>query len=149
MESFMAKESLTYGYDTKEGVREYSSVGFTKVVEDIMLKLNSDFGTEYNVCFLNYYRDKHQHLGWHSDDSPSMDNFHPIAVISFGEPRYIYTKDKGFKGVIPPENKYLLTNGSLFTMPERYQENHYHKIPKGDREMGGRISLTFRKYIKS
>lgn len=32
-------------------------------------------------------------------------------------------------------------------MPPKMQETHLHKIPKGDKPCGGRISLTFRKYI--
>lgn len=114
-----------------------------------MNNLNEQFNTEYNVCFLNYYENEKQHLGWHADDSPEMDTNHPIAVISFGESRYIFVKDKFYKVEIPDEDKFLLNDGSLFIMPANYQEEHLHKIPKGDRVMNGRISLTFRKYITS
>jgi alkylated DNA repair dioxygenase AlkB len=55
---------------------------------------------------------------------------------------------KGIKGDIPDEDKFLLENGSLFIMPAGYQKDHVHKIPKHDRVCGGRISLTFRKYVE-
>lgn len=144
MEAFMSLVPLTYGYDTRMGKRYYNSIEFDPIVKIIMDELNSE--NEYNVCFLNYYKDEKEHLGWHADDSPEMDGNHPIAVISFGEPRYIYVKDNEYKGEVPDENKILLTNGSLFIMPAGYQDNHLHKIPKGDKKMSGRISLTFRKY---
>lgn len=96
--------------------------------------------------FGSYYKDEHQHLGWHSDDSPEMDMDHPISVVSCGEPRFIYVKERYYKGEVPDENKYLLTNGSLFIMPSGYQKDHLHKIPRGGHSMEGRISLTFRKY---
>ena len=88
-------------------------------------------------------------MGWHADDSPEMDTTHPIAVVSFGAERFIWTKDKSCKGNIPDEDKYMLGDGSLFVMPAGFQENHLHKIPKSDRlDCGGRISLTFRKFVK-
>ena len=124
MEAFMSDVDLSYGYDTKFGVRYYNSIPFTDEVKTIMNNLNEQFNTEYNVCFLNYYENEKQHLGWHADDSPEMDTNHPIAVISFGESRYIFVKDRFYKGEIPDEDKFLLNDGSLFIMPANYQEEH-------------------------
>jgi alkylated DNA repair dioxygenase AlkB len=118
-----------------------------KVLE-LMKKLNEDFGTEYNVCVLNYYADEKQHLGWHADNSPEQDLMHPIAVIAFGAERFIWTKKIGATGTVPDEDRYLLTKGSLFIMPGGYQDEYLHRIPKHDRPCGGRISLTFRKLDK-
>jgi alkylated DNA repair dioxygenase AlkB len=73
---------LSYGYDTKFGVRYYNSIPFTDEVKTIMNNLNEQFNTEYNVCFLNYYENEKQHLGWHADDSPEMDTNHPAFIIS-------------------------------------------------------------------
>ena len=147
MECFMSAEPMQYGYDTRMGTRYYNSIPYHPAVLALQDKLNKEYGTQYNVCFLNYYSDEKQHLGWHADDSPGMDLNHPIAVISFGQERYIYTKEKEFKGKIPDSDKYLLGDCSLFIMPAGFQKDHYHKIPKGDREMKGRISLTFRHYM--
>lgn len=58
----------------------------------------------------------------------------------------LYWKEKGYKGVIPNNQKQLLEYGSLFVMPTGMQKTHLHKIPKHDRECGIRISLTFRNY---
>ena len=145
-ECFMAGAELEYTYG-KGFTRTYASLEFHPAVKSLMDKMNSELGTEYNVCFLNYYKSEREHLGWHADDSPEMDEGHPIAVISFGAERYIWHKDKEYKGVIPEEDKCLLERGSLFIMPAGFQANNLHKIPKHDRKCGGRISLTFRKYI--
>lgn len=60
---------------------------------------------------------------------------------------YLNTSTKIIEtGNIPDEDKYLLADGSLFVMPSGFQKYYLHKIPKSDRECGGRISLTFRKY---
>lgn len=143
-ECFMSPVPLEYTYGT--GVtRTYKSLEMHPLVDGIMSELNKD-SCEYNVCFLNYYKNEREHLGWHSDDSPEMDPTHPIAVVSFGAERDIWVKMKGNKGNIPDEDKYTLGSGSLFIMPAGFQANHLHKIPKCDRVCGGRISLTFRRY---
>ncbi len=54
-----------------------------------------------------------------------------------------------FKGNIPNEWKQSLGDGSLFVMPAGMQNTHKHKIPKGDRKMDARISLTYRCWKKN
>lgn len=150
-ECFMAAPNAPRAYsygnnnERREALHTYHAVDMHPAVLRLLTRINGEFGTSYNVCVLNYYKDRHQHLGWHADDSPEQDLDHPIAVVSFGAERYIYTKEKSFKGTIPPSDMYLLTVGSLFIMPGGYQGNHFHRIPKHDRDCGGRISLTFRK----
>ena len=145
-EYFMSMNDLSYTYGSGRGIRTYSSKLFHPLVKYVMMKLNDEFNTEYDICFLNRYDNEKMALGWHSDDSPEIDLDHPIAVVSIGAEREIWVKEIGFKGNIPDENKYLLRNGSLFVMPAGYQRTNVHKIPKSDRPCSTRISLTFRKY---
>ncbi len=49
---------------------------------------------EFEVCFLNRYLDQSDHLGWHADDSPEMDDTRPIAVVSLGAEREIWFRPK-------------------------------------------------------
>jgi alkylated DNA repair dioxygenase AlkB len=153
-ECFMAAEGApkvySYGNDNtkREELHTYHAVEMHPLVLGIMQTLNAEYGTEYNVCVLNYYKDRHQHLGWHADDSPEQDLDHPIAVIAFGAEREIWWKRKDYKGPIPASQKFLMTEGSLFIMPGGFQAEHFHRIPKHDRECGGRISLTFRKLVR-
>ncbi len=154
-ECFMALEPLEYTYGSGRGVRTYTSMPFNTVVKSLMDQLNmravhdafAGVGYTYNVCFLNRYNDSGQHLGWHADDSPGMNHEHPIAVISFGQPREIWWRLAEHKGEIPANQRQLLDNGSLFEMPPGFQRTHQHRIPKGDREMKPRVSLTFRHYV--
>ena len=57
-----------------------------------------------------------------------------------------YCTGKPVKGIVPPEDRYLLHRGSLFVMPGGYQERYYHRIPKHPQPCGYRISLTFRSF---
>ena len=157
-ECFMALTTTDYTYGAGRGVRTYTSVPYLPWVEAIRQHLNQTpllhdgLGLtvkerQYNVCFLNRYEDAGQHLGWHADDSPGMNHEHPIAVVSFGQAREIWWRRSDHKGEIPADQRQLLEHGSLFVMPVGFQRAHQHKIPKGDRKMQPRASLTFRHYI--
>lgn len=152
-EYFMSDRPRSYVYKTWEGGREYHSAPFTEQVQSLLNTLNAKTGPsehvrgQYNVCFLNRYDDQKNHLGWHADDSPEMDHDHPIAVVSFGAEREIWWKPKMHKGPIPPEWRRVLQHGSMFFMPAGFQKTHLHRIPKADRPVGVRVSLTFRHYV--
>jgi len=139
-ECFMSLIPRSYTYGSGRGIRTYNSVDMFDWVREIMGKLEGD----PNVCFFNRYEDRSNSLGWHSDDSPDTSDVNPISVISFGEPREIWWREIGTKGVVPLENRRMLGSGSLFVMPPGFQSSYEHRIPKGDHEMGPRISLTFR-----
>ena len=146
-EYFMSTKPISYTYGVGRGERTYESKTFDDSVLEIMNDLNEQYDCDYNVCFLNYYPAKKDWLGWHSDDSPTMDSDHPIAVISLGfVERDINWRPIGHKGQIPSEWVQRLKSGSLFIMPAGFQELYQHKIPKHSSECSGRISLTFRRY---
>jgi alkylated DNA repair dioxygenase AlkB len=146
-ECFMASPIRSYTYGSGKGVRTYTSIEPSGIVSSILFNLNTDFNYSFNACFLNRYDNQFQQLGWHADDSPGQDDTHPIAVISFGEEREIWWRLNGQTGIIPENQRQKLGNGSLFVMPGGMQQTHQHRIPKGSREMGRRISLTFRKFL--
>lgn len=145
-EYFMSDVPRSYAYGKGDYEREYHSSPYSDEVLEIQNKLNAG-GNQYNVCFLNRYNHQHHALGWHADDSPTMDREHPIAVVSFGAEREIWWKEQAYKGPIPKENRQKLGNGSLFVMPALFQDSYFHKIPKCDHVCDVRISLTFRRYL--
>lgn len=147
-EYFMAEQLRSYKYGKGVGEREYHSSPYTFQVDELQTWLNDFEGpNQYNVCFLNRYDSQKHQLGWHADDSPSMDGGHPIAVVSLGAEREIWWKQKDESGLVPKEQRQLLKHGSVFIMPSGFQTDHLHRIPKCDRACGTRISLTFRRYI--
>ena len=139
---------MSYTYGQGRGVRTYISIEMNDFVTLIMNKVNKTLGLigPMNGCFLNLYEDDHKALGWHADDFREMDHAKAVAVVSFGEPREIWWRAKGTTGVTPPERRLMLDNGSLFIMPPGFQHTHEHRIPKGDRKMNKRVSLTFRAF---
>jgi len=150
-ECFMSDPIRTYTYGKERGERTYTSVPYSSIVQQIITQVNlwtmGDTPLSFNAVFLNRYENERQALGWHSDDSPGQDHNHPIIVFTAGQPREIWWRPIGYTGVIPQEWKQLLEPGSLFVMPGGMQQTHQHRIPKGGRAMGTRISLTFRKFL--
>lgn len=146
-EYFMATARTQYDYGKGPNVRSYYSEAFTPQVSKVMEKLNWVRQSNHNMCFFNRYDTQFHALGYHSDDSPSMDIAHDIGVISLGAEREICWKKKAFKGELPDNQKQLLKSGSLFIMPPFMQLDWLHKISKSDRPCGTRISLTFRRHL--
>lgn len=145
-EQFWSDEELSYTYGSGRGVRTYTSLPMPPVIREIMAELNRE-GKQYNVCLGNRYDDERQHLGWHADDFKGQDPNHPIAVVTFGAVREIWWRLKGFRGLVPPEQRQALASGSLFEMPAGFQETHEHKIPKHSQPCDTRISLTYRRIL--
>lgn len=149
-EYFMSETPLSYTYGKGRGVRTYESAPFLAGVDTTMGAVNKILeGLSWgpvNVCFLNRYDSEQMHLGWHADDHEGTDHKRPIVVISFGEAREIWWRKNEEKGEIPAEQRQLLGDGSMFIMLPGFQFTHQHRIPKGGRQMGTRISLTYRAF---
>jgi alkylated DNA repair dioxygenase AlkB len=153
-----------YTYGVEKWARTYTSVKAHPLVLEIQKRLNAPFEergvlvdgrvkvalvptNDYNVCFLNCYDNEHHMLGWHADDSPTMDHDHPIASVSFGQAREIWWRANGFKGEIPADQRQMLEDKSAFIMPAGFQRDNQHRIPKGGKAMTPRVSLTYRRFI--
>lgn len=142
-EAFFSTVTEPYTYGSGDYARTYVPKAMDARVYEIGCMIGDKFGLPaYELCFLNYYEGPRQALGYHADDAESIDHTRPIAVISLGAEREIWTKP--INGSNEDVEKILLNNGSLFIMKAGMQQTHLHRIPKHDRECGPRISLTYR-----
>jgi alkylated DNA repair dioxygenase AlkB len=146
LEYYTNKISVPYQYGRGRGVREYLPKFIHPRIE--LLRSNIEYLTEslFEVCFLNGYENQKDHLGWHADDSPEMDDNRPIGIISLGVAREIWFRPQDEKDKV---RKLVLGHGSLCLMPPGFQDTHFHRIPKASFECGERISLTYRGYVES
>lgn len=135
-----------YVYGRDRGRRLYEPRPYHPVILSIRKKLEEFAGATFEVCFLNRYLNQSDHLGWHADDSPEMDDARPIATVSLGVEREIWfrLKDGAEPRIV---EKIKLGNGSLCLMAAGMQDTHQHRIPKASIQCGERISLTFRGYV--
>ena len=151
-ECFMSDPAgVEYTYGEGRGKRTYTSVLPDETVQYAMYHVNAAMAARgwepMTGCFLNRYDTKKHSLHWHSDDFEGMKHAKSgVGIISFGEPRKFWWRLRGQTGVTPPSQQMELAPGSLVIMPPGMQFTHEHRIPKGDREMGTRVSLTFRAF---
>jgi len=152
-ECFLSPTPRDYTYGVGRGARTYSSTPMCRELQEFLSSVSMAVSVfcgygigakRFNAVFVNQYLNKRQHLGWHADDSPEQDPHMPIAVVSFGQAREIWWRPNGQKGEVPPSQRQMLEHGSLFVMSPGFQDLYQHRIPKGDREMGERLSFTFR-----
>ena len=81
---------VPYTYGKGNGQREYLPQTIHPLIDSIRNDLESFTGAKFEVCFLNRYLNQQDHLGWHADDSPEMDDSRPIVIISLGVEREIW-----------------------------------------------------------
>jgi alkylated DNA repair dioxygenase AlkB len=140
---------LAYTYGSGDHARTYAAQPYHPIVKAIELTINSALDLSFDCCFINGYATGREHLGWHADDSPEMDNEHPIAVVSVGAPREIWFRElKGLR-VFGETESQMLGNGSFLLMHAGMQRTWQHRIPKSSvAGIGPRLSLTFRKLVR-
>ena len=137
-------EAYIYGRD--RGRRTYFPRPYHEEVLNIRKLLEAHTGSTFEVCFLNRYLNQSDHLGWHADSSPEMDDARPIVTVSLGAEREIWFSSIDAPKV--PIKKVKLEHGSACIMKPGMQDTHLHRIPKASFMCGERISLTFRGYVK-
>lgn len=142
-EYYINKFNTPYAYKVGKGVREYLPQPNHPAIEAVFEQLLKATGVTFDVCFLNRYHNQSDHLGWHADNSPEMDDARPIAIVSLGVEREIWFRENGKEEKTPVK----LGHGSLCLMGAGMQDTHMHRIPKAGFHCGERISLTFRGYV--
>jgi alkylated DNA repair dioxygenase AlkB len=102
--------------------------------------VGNDACCKFNYALVNNYIDQTNSIGYHSDDEKELGKYPVIAGISLGQEREIYFKSNATGEVI----KISLPHNTLYIM--HYPTNNYwkHSIPKSTKQLGQRISLTFR-----
>lgn len=147
-EYFYNKFDKPYSYGRGRGKRTYQPQAKYPSIDYIQSLLEKHLNVVFDVCFLNRYHNQSDQLGWHSDDSPEMDDERPIITVSLGVEREIwFRKDPNkFHGLDITTQKQKLEHGSALVMLPHMQETWQHRIPKASFICGERISLTFRGY---
>jgi alkylated DNA repair dioxygenase AlkB len=140
-EAYYADRPVPYTYGAAAYARTYHPhTQWSDTLSAVRDRVQAHCGQAFELLFCNRYAHGNQHLGWHADDSDSVDDARPIPVISFGSEREIWFRENGKSDV----HKILLAHGSLLLMHAGMQDTHQHRIPKAGRIVTPRVSLTFR-----
>jgi alkylated DNA repair dioxygenase AlkB len=149
-ECWMNDYGLPYTYGKGAGKRTYLAMPhWNEDVVQVRMNLQDIVGSaDMNCCFVNGYKDGHDQLGWHSDDSPEMDDCRPIVSVSLGAEREIWFRQALVIGW-GETKKLSMPPGSALVMEPGFQDLYQHRIPKSSRQdCGPRLSLTFRGLLK-
>ncbi len=115
---------------------------WTPEIEALRVKIDEQYGGDYNSVLLNRYANEQDSVSWHSDDEPEMDSDHPIASLSLGAAREFLVRPIISNNAV---QSYVLTSGSLLVMPPGFQQRYRHCVPKSRTPCATRINLTFRR----
>ena len=110
-------------------------------------RVEKDTGAPFNSVLLNYYRNGHDSMEWHSDDEPELGDSPVIASVSLGATRRFRLRPRRTQplaGTAHPPFGLDLPSGSLLLMRGTTQQEWQHALPKTARPVGPRLNLTFR-----
>lgn len=115
---------------------------WTKELLEMKHKIETYTGITFNGVLLNYYRNEHDSVAWHSDKDTIPGLKTEIASVSLGQVRNF-----DFRNKADYRQRYsiALEHGSLLLMKGDLQRFWEHRIAKSNIPMAGRINLTFRK----
>lgn len=125
---------------------ELDPLPWTPLLIDIKERVEAATGATFNSVLLNYYRDHHDSIGFHSDDEPELGRQPVIASFSLGAERTFILKHKRLRHASPVRLR--LASGSLLLMKGDTQRCWRHGIPKEAGPCGPRVNLTFRTILR-
>lgn len=129
---------LSYTYS---GLR-HEPQAWTSTLRSLKSLVETAAGTAFNSVLLNYYRDRNDSMGLHSDDEPELGDNPVIASLSLGAERVFVLKHKTRRDL--RTFKLALPSESLLVMKGPTQANWKHGLPKARHVCGPRVNLTFR-----
>lgn len=128
-----------YGYG--RGIRSCFEQPEPAALIDMWQTVEEVTGTKFEVCFINYYLNGAGDIGWHFDDSPTIDQSRPVVVLSLGQERTAM-----YRPIFDHDRITALKckGGSLTIMHPGMQGLFQHCIPVEAYALGERLSLVFR-----
>lgn len=99
---------------------------------------------ETNFCFVNWYEDNSQYIGYHSDKETNLVTDQPIiSVTLYDDPKNEWPFRLRCKKTGKTYQQYL-KHGSIVAMLGDCQKRFTHSVPKLKSNKGQRINMTFR-----
>ena len=120
-------------------------IPWTATLTGLRERLEHEVGAGFNSCLANLYRDGSDSMGFHSDDEPELGPEPTIASISLGARRRFVLKHR----VSGARWSWDLGAGDLLVMRDESQRDYAHAVPKTAREVGPRLNLTFRQFLRT
>jgi alkylated DNA repair dioxygenase AlkB len=130
-----------YLFNRGRGIRPHTPQPEPDALKEVWSLVESTLAHRFEVCFINDYYRAGAHIGWHQDNSPSIDWNRPVAVLSVGE-----TTSVRFRKIDNPGEiwSFKCDNGTICAMESGVNDKYEHEVPGVDVRGLGRMSLVFR-----
>ncbi|MCH2340851.1 alpha-ketoglutarate-dependent dioxygenase AlkB family protein [Pseudomonas sp. NPDC047963] len=122
----------------------HEPLAWTPLLADIRQRVQQQVGQHLNGVLLNYYRDGHDAMGWHSDDERELGRQPLVVSLNLGATRRFDFRRKGTSRI---EYSISLEHGSLLVMSGLTQHYWQHQIARTRKVRAPRLNLTFRQII--
>ena len=115
---------------------------WTKSVKIIKERVERIVGHSLNHALIQLYRDSRDFIKEHSDKTLDITPGSKIVTVTFGAGRFLILSAKD--SLITQNFNILLESGSVFVLGLETNKKMKHAISKHGRQVGERLSLTFR-----
>jgi alkylated DNA repair dioxygenase AlkB len=120
---------------------------FTPCARGLLARVRERTGVPFNHVLANRYRSGDDSMGLHADDEPELGDDPAVAIASLGVSRRLVVRPRR-KGA-RERHDLDLGHGSLLVMGGTCQRHYVHGVPRQPGLEGERISLTFRRLLRS
>lgn len=132
-----------------DGPYRYSGIvneptSWPEALVELRERLHDELGVDFNSCLANLYRDGADSMGFHSDNEPELGPQPTIASISLGDRRRFVLRHRR----TGERWSWDLGHGDLLVMRDESQSDYAHAVPKTSRQVGPRMNLTFRRFLR-
>ena len=120
---------------------------FTPTTSGLLERVRAACATPFNHVLVNRYRSGEDSMGLHADDEPELGPDPVVAIVSLGASRRLVIKPR--RAQDRRRHDQTLAHGALLVMGGTFQRNYVHGIPRQAALSDERISLTFRRLLRS
>src|SRR6266545_5964435 len=120
---------------------------FTPAASLLLARVRAQAGAPCNHVLANRYRSGDDSMGLHSDDEPELGPDPVVAIVSLGAARRLVIKPR--RKADRTRHDLELGHGALLVMGGACQRHYVHGVPRQAGARGERISLTFRRLLRS
>lgn len=139
-EALFLRSPLPYYYAHDRGERPLFPQPEPLALQLVWSSIESLFRLPFEACFVNQYLSGEGSIGWHADDSPSIDQRRPVVIVSLGATRVLEVRSTEHPNIV---SQYEQAHGSALVMLPGMQAKWQHRVERS-LVLGKRVSLVFR-----
>lgn len=135
-----------YGRAYRFSGTDHAALEVPPVLQPYLDWAGDALGVEFNGLLVNWYRDGHDYIGAHADDTRELADGAPIVTVALGQTRRFRVRSAGGAVVRDVD----MRDGDVLVMGGTFQQRLKHEVVKvagqKGRALGPRVSVTLRRF---